>query len=236
LFGKEYDAARDIPSTIPRWDLSAMNKKRGRWRWRQGERLQQGLLLQMLRAQERGLTTGILLLCIFLLLVGLALQLPSPTSPASPDIFTPVAYSTFIEDIQTGQIIAAHLQGNALNALLVPEHRGNRLPDTAYALSRKMTPISLEQRAFADCFPLDGTGCFDESEQPLFPRTRIIFTYVPVQWLPFLLPLLLNKHVMVTIACVDTPPSWAPLLWKVAPLWVFFLLILGTDTTRLWKW
>jgi hypothetical protein len=174
--------------------------------------------------------------CIFLLLVGLALQLPPPTPPISPDIFTPVAYSTLVENIQTGQIIAANIQGNALNALLVPEQREISLTDTAYALSRKMALMHVEQRAFADCFPLDVTGCFDESERPLFPRTRIIFTYVPEQWLPFLLPLLLNKQVMVTIARVDTPPSWAPLVWKVAPLWVVFLLILGTDATKRWKW
>ncbi len=39
-----------------------------------------------------------------------------------------------------------------------------------------------------------------------------------------------------TTAQGTAPPSWLPLLWKLAHFWVMFLLILLTDTIQSGKW
>jgi hypothetical protein len=97
-----------------------VNKKHNLLHWRRAGWLQRGHLLQILRAQGRGLMTGLLLTCIFLLLIGKVMQLPPP---APPDSFTEVPYSSLIQQVQAGQVIAANIQGNALDALLVPGRR-----------------------------------------------------------------------------------------------------------------
>jgi len=51
---------------------------------RRAEGSQQKGLAQALKTHLSGIATGLLLLCIFLLLVGLALQLPPPTPSAPP--------------------------------------------------------------------------------------------------------------------------------------------------------
>jgi hypothetical protein len=166
-----------------------------------------------------------LLACIVLLLFGIAVQLPPPAPPVPPDSFMEVPYSALIKEIQTGHVMAVNIQGNALNALLVPGRK-----DTWVAGAAR------EEAAFGDCLPEDVTGCFDEEGQPYFARTGVLFTRVPAQELPHLLALLLGHQVVVMIACEYTPPSWVPLLWRVAPFWILFLLLLGTDMMGYWKW
>ena len=75
-----------------------------------------------------------------------------------------------------------------------------------------------------------------EDGQPRFSRQRLIFTFLPQSELSPVLALLLRQRVVVTITRLYAPPWWVPLLWKVAPLWLLFLLIFGMDTTRRWKW
>ena len=205
-----------------------MNKKRDLLHGRRADRLQRGRLVQTLKTSSSSLLTGLLLACFFLLLFGLALHLPPPAPSAPPSIFTEVPYSTLIKQVQAGQVMAVNMQGDALNALTRPGWSTISVADAAQ--------MSSEVAAFADCLPADVTGCFGEDEQPRFPRTRLIFTRVLEPELPSLLALLLGHQVVVNIVRVYAPRPWVPLLWKVAPLWVLLLLILGTDTTKHWKW
>jgi hypothetical protein len=206
-------------------ELVDVNKKHDLWHWRRAGWLQRGHLLQALRTQGRGLMTGLLLTCIFLLLIGIAMQLPPPAPPAPPDSFTTVPYSTLIQQVRAGQVMAANIQGNVLNALLVPGRRGTLVAG-----------VARKDAAFGDCLPEDVAGCSDEEGQPYFSRTQVLFTRAPEQELPRLLALLLSKHIVVRIAREYAPPPWVPLLWRVAPLWVLLLLLLATDTTEDWKW
>jgi hypothetical protein len=187
--------------------------------------LQRGHLVQALRTPGRGLVTGMLLACIVLLLRGIAMQLPPPAPPAPPDSFTEVPYSALIKQAQAGHIMAVNIQGNALNALLVPGRK-----DTSVARTVR------EEATFGNCLPEDVTGCFDGVGQPYFSRTRVLFTRVSEQELPRLLVLLLGHRIVVMIACEYGLPPWVPLLWRVVPLWVLLLLLLRTDTMGSWKW
>jgi hypothetical protein len=121
--------------------------------------------------------------------------------------------------------MAVNMQGNALNALLVPGGRGTSVAGAAR-----------EETAFGDCLPENVTGCFDDKGQPRFSRTRVLFTRVPGQELPTLLALLLGHRVVVTITREYPAPPWVVLLWRVAPLVALLLLLLGTDTPGRWKW
>jgi hypothetical protein len=73
---------------------------------------------------------------------------------------------------------------------------------------------------------------YNGNGQPLFPRTRVIYTLAPERVLPSVLALLLSKRAVVVIARMYVPPARVPLLWKVAPLWITFLLILGMETPK----
>ncbi len=155
---------------------------------RRADGSRRGWWAQAFKTHSSELATGMLVLCIFLLLIGLALQL-------------------------------------LLDALLVPERSDPLVSNQAN-----------EVAVFGACLPQDLTGCFDEQGKPRFSRTRIILTFLPTSELPSVLALLLKHRVVVSIARVSAPPWWVPLLWKVAPLWLLFLLISGMDTTRRWKW
>ena len=197
-----------------------MNKKRYLSHRRRAGWLQRGHQLQVLGTQRRGLITGLLLACIALLLIGIAAQLPPPAPPAPPDSFTAVPYSTLTRQVQAGHVVAVNIQGNALDALLIPGRRGTSLADAA----RK-------DAAFGDCLPEDVAGCSNDEGQPYFSRARVLFARAPEQDLPRLLAQLLSKQIVVTIARVYTPPPWVSLLWKVAPFWVLLLLLVAED----WK-
>jgi hypothetical protein len=198
-----------------------LNKKRAILHRRRAGTLQRGHLLQALRTQGRGLVTGLLLTCIVLLLIGIAKQLPPPGLPGPPDDFTEVPYSTLIRQIQAGHVVAVNIQGNALDALLVPGRS-----DTSDAGAART------DAAFGDCLPEEAAGCTDDEGQPYFSPARLLFTRAPEQDLPRLLALLLSKHIAVTIARVYAPPPWVPALLRVAPLWVLLLLLFAED----WKW
>src|SRR5579883_2138953 len=177
-------------------------------------------LLQTIRMQRSEFVTLVLLGSIMALAIGLVLRLPPPDRPQPPAFFTPVAYSTAIALIRTGHVRAANLQEDALDALLFPR-RGER---------------SGADATFGACLPLDPSGCLDENGLPLFPRTRVIYTLAPERVLPSVLALLLSKRAVVVIARMYVPPAWVPLLWKVAPLWIAFLLILGMETPKRRTW
>jgi len=55
-----------------------------------------------------------------------------------------------IKQIQTGQIEAANIQGNALDALLVPARTG-----------MSVAARGREEAVFGDCLPQDLEGCTD---------------------------------------------------------------------------
>jgi len=129
-----------------------------------------------------------------------------------------------IKQIQTGQVEAATIQGTALDALVVSGQRDASIADQAS-----------DAAAFGNCLPEDFSGCFNEEGIPRFSHSRVIIALLPKSEPPLVLALLLRHQVVVVIAPVSVLPWWVPLMWKVAPIWVLFLLIFEMDTTRQWK-
>ncbi len=177
--------------------------------------------------------TTLLVITLLALLIGIACQLPPPPSSPPPDIFTVVTYSTLINDVQAGHVMGVNIEGNTLNGLLVPEPGYTSAVDAATRATNAQAGVTHgDDTAFTDCLPSVSEGCIDEGGNPRFPRSRIIYTLVIEQHLPSLLALLLKKQVVVSISRPYTPPLWVNRLWRIAPLWLLFLLILGTDSLK----
>ena len=96
-------------------------------------------------------------------------------------------------------------------------------------MERERIVMDPEIAAFLGCPPSVSAACFDDNDEPRFPRTRLIYVLFPQQELPRLVALLISTHVVVSVVDPSMPPWWAPLIWKVGPLWLLFLLILFTD-------
>jgi hypothetical protein len=171
--------------------------------------------------------TVLLLLILCILLGEVTAAMPPPDPPSPPGIFTSVAYSTLLSEIQEHLVLAAHLEGETLNGLLVSSPKQAVLFSSSQ--NRQQAQMNPEVGSFLACLPEVTDGCFDGDENPLFPRTRLIYTLVPEQDMQRLVALLLEKRVVISIVRPSTIPPWVPLIWKYGPFWLLLLFLVGGD-------
>src|SRR5215475_7157531 len=74
---------------------------------------------KMIHAHRRACLTGLLCVSLIVLLFGIVAQLPVPIENNAPANVTIVSYSTFIKQIQAGNVEVVVIQGNMVNGLLV---------------------------------------------------------------------------------------------------------------------
>lgn len=174
----------------------------------------------------------LLILCLCILLGALATTLPPPASPPAPATFTSVAYSTLLSEVVAGQVLAVHLEGDALNGLLTLKPTQAVVLADGVRNTGRLGAMDPDVARFLACWPEVTNGCFQEDETPAFPQTRLIYTLIPQQEASRLLALLLEKQVIVSIVRPYRTPFWVPWIWKYGPLWLFFLFVVGGDWPR----
>lgn len=206
-----------------------MQEQGSRYRWRRARRSEREEVNVRQGALPPELLTGLLLAALLILLIGIARELPNPPPPSPPDIFTSVAYSTLVRQVQAGQVVAVNIQGNELDGLLarsLTQRIDHGFPPPSMAAPTNTADIETATVAsFVDCGPSVSASCFDEDDAPLFPRERIVYTLFPQQDAAFLLPLLMSRHVVVNIVPTMPHPAWVVVLWKTLPFYIFALLL-----------
>lgn len=178
--------------------------------------------------------TGMLLALVVGLLFGIFSQLHAPVANAAPNGVTTIDYSTFVQQVKAGNVVAVAIQGNEVNGLL-QRPLSQRVPsvsrivqhqEAAQAYTTWMRYISESNTTWST-----STASLD--------TTRFVYTHIPVAGDEQLMPLLLQNQIKINTLPSLQPPMLLALAWRFAPfiLMVIALLLLlrsrnGSRSTR----
>ena len=179
---------------------------------------------KFLKTYKRSLLTCALLIAMLALLFGIVSRFQAPSTNTPPNGVTVISYSTFVGQVNNGNVIAVTFQGNGINVLLASPY--TQKPVTA------ITPIanstSKNAADFAAWSRYVGAGYPtwpNTSSPPPVDPARAAYTQMPPSGDAGLMQLLLSKHILVSTLPVAQAPVWLSLLWRFAPI-VFFMLVL----------
>ena len=167
------------------------------------------------------LVRGFLIVAMVLLLFGIVSQFQGPSTDDVPSGETAVNYSAFLDQVNTGNVLAVTIRGNEVNALLQqPLTRSGSQKAVALSAAQRTAQIDAWTRYTGSLASSASWG----SPAPTIDPARMVYTTVPATGSDQLVPLLMSKHVAVTTQPVEQTPAWVGLIWKFAPL--LFLLVL----------
>ncbi|TMD63579.1 MAG: ATP-dependent zinc metalloprotease FtsH [Chloroflexi bacterium] len=183
-------------------------------------------VLTFLKTHKQALFTGVLLVMVIGLIFGVVSQLQAPSTNTSPNGVTVISYSTFVEQVKTGNVQAVTLQGNDINGLLITplsQHQTLIATKAATVSASKMTAD------FAAWSRYVGSGYSSwpsTSASPPVDPARAVFTHLPGSGDANFMPMLLSHNVIVNTLPVAQSPIWMGLLWRFVPLLFFGLILL----------
>jgi ATP-dependent metalloprotease FtsH len=172
-----------------------------------------------LTTHKQSVLAGILLIGLVVLLFGVFSQFQAPTTSTPPSGETAVDYSTFVQQVKAGNVLAASLRGNDVNALLV-----SPLQDQTGVTSKPTASQRLSDFAAWSRYVGAGSSWANLPTTPAIDPARLLYTRIPDSGDASLMSLLLSNNVKVSNLPPVQPPMWLSLLWKFAPF-VFLALI-----------
>ncbi len=175
--------------------------------------------LTFLSNSYREITTCILLLFIVGLLFGIASQLRVPVIQTAPNGVTTLDYTTFLQQVKTGNMTAVVVQGDEVNGLL-------RNPITQTSTSQNAQHGASSQ-TYSTWFHYITTENTALSATPASLNTAyFVYTRLPVGGDTQLMPLLLHNSIRITTLPVALPAPLLALLWRFAPLFLMIVALL----------
>jgi cell division protease FtsH len=188
----------------------------------------QKAIAKFVKEHRQRVFTGVLLIAITALLFGIASMLPAPVATETPpEGVIAVSYSTFIQQIEAGNVQAVRIQGQDVNALLLnPYHAGqtdNGAP-TAVATS-SASKRTANYAAWSHYLGVGYPTWPVTASAPSLAAGSAIYTTLPATGDGRLMSLLASKDVTVTTVPVAQTPVWLGLLWKFLPLLFLVLLM-----------
>ncbi|WP_322480407.1 hypothetical protein [Thermogemmatispora sp.] len=161
------------------------------------------------------------MLTLILLLFGLASQLqPPPLSPA-PSGVTALSYSAFVDQVKAGRVLAVVLQDRSMYGLLVSSATPAEQPPSSQAQATEIKAWIRSISANANYSSWSST----QTQTPTVDASRQIYTRLPAEGDPQLMPLMTEKHVFVTTLPSASNPVWLQLLWHLLPVVVIGLIL-----------
>src|SRR5947208_1622994 len=164
-------------------------------------------VLAYLKTHKQLLFSGVLLLMAIGLLFGLASKLQAPITNAPPNGVTVISYSTFLEQVQAGNVQAVTLQGKDINGFLNTPLLHHQPAMTTAA----RTSASNNAADFAAWSRFVGAGYSswpNSTASPPVDPARAVFTHLPGSGDANLMPMLLSNKVIVNTPPVAQPPMW----------------------------
>lgn len=181
-------------------------------------------LVKFLKTYRSILTAGFLITAIVVLLFGIFSQFQGPTTDDIPAGETGITYSTFLNQVNAGNVMAVTIRGDGINALLV-----KRISSSTGAQQALPTPTVSATRRNADIaawtrYTSSTNASSWTTQAPDVDPGRMVYTTMPSDGAKQLVSLLVNQHVTVIIQQPVQTPGWIGTLLKFAPL--LFLLVL----------
>ncbi|GAC1460706.1 MAG: hypothetical protein PVSMB2_21430 [Ktedonobacteraceae bacterium] len=164
--------------------------------------------------------TSILLILIVGLLFGIFSQLHAPTASSAPSGVTTIDYSTFVQHVKTGDVVAVAIQGNEVNGLL--QH--------PFSQRISSVPQSVHPQANAQIYSLwmryiNGGSSSWTAPMVVLDTTRFVYTRIPVAGDGQLMPLLLKNQVRISTLPTAQSADLLARVWKFAPLVLMMLAL-----------
>ena len=177
-------------------------------------------IITFCKTHRSALLSGFLLVAIVALLLGIFAQFQGPAANDVPSGETSINYSVFLNQVNSGNVLAVTIRGSDVNVLLQKPLAAANVKQVA-ALSAAQRTAQIE--AWTRYAGTLSNGSLDSSTSNIDPA-RLVYTMLPANGAAQLMPLLLSQHVTVTTQAVAQTPSWLGMIWKFAPL--LFLLVL----------
>jgi ATP-dependent metalloprotease FtsH len=182
---------------------------------------------KFLQTNKDTLFTSFMLLMVVVLLFGIFSQLQPPTISSTPSGETTIGYSSFVQQVNEGNVLAVSMQGNDIHGLLAAPLSTN----TATSSPARRAPLT--SKAIASDYALwshyltnGGTSWVGEGTTPTIDPARAVYTRAPVNGDASLMPLLLAHHVKVSTIAFPQTSIVVTLLWRLAPIILVALLLL----------
>ncbi len=191
----------------------------------------------LLRTHKNTFLTWVLFTLLALLFVGIVGQLRSPAINTAPDGVTVLDYSTFVEQVKGGNVLAVALQGNDLNGLLAsPLSPRHLLPQ------QRATPIAQNPSASSDYVAWTrtlGIGNSSWASTSTIPQSstqitadRAVFMHIPAGGNAYLLTLLERNNVVILTLPASQSSVWLVLVWHFIPIILIIVLLFVFMATR----
>jgi len=176
-------------------------------------------LLHFFSTHYRTVISSVLLVIIVGLLFGIASELRPPVFNTAPTGVTTLDYSTFVQQVQVGNVLAVVFKGNEVNGLLQ-----RPLSHDAISPAQKVQDASQE---YATWLRYVSTGNIATGVSVTsLPLTRFAYTRVPTGGDAQLTSLLLKKNVKIDTLPITQSLNIGTLLWKFAPLFLLIVLLI----------
>ncbi len=186
---------------------------------------------QMLRTHRTVLVTCILLCAFVVLLFAVLSQLPGTTTNAAPAGVTSVNYSTFVGQVNNGNVLAAVIQGNNVNGFLAePLSQGHNT--TTATTVHKLTLASTDYTVWSHSLGMSSAPMSATSTALPIDTSHALFTQLPPGSSAVLMNVLLNNHVLVHTLPVASTPLWLVWLERLAPFLLVAVIMLVFLLTR----
>ena len=188
--------------------------------------------LAFFRKHKQSFLATALLTIITVLLFGIFSQLQAPTTNSVPNGVTAVDYSTFVEQVKAGNVLAVAVQGDDVNGLLVnPVGHGqsSSSPPAALTLNERAAKIAAWTRFMSAGYSVWSNSSMGQSAPD---AAHTFYTRLPAGGDSALMPLLLSEHVVIKMIPPAQPSVWFSLLMRFIPIILLVLVLLAVLSSR----
>ena len=179
---------------------------------------------RFLKTHKQAFFTGFLLIAAFVLLFGIVSQLQPPATSSTPNGVTVINYSTFVEQVKAGNVLAVTVQGNGVNVLLVrPDSRQAAKSTLAVSSPGKnAADIAAWNRTVSAGYP----SWPNATAAPTIDPARAEYTLLPTNGSASLSQLLSSSRVVLNTLPPAQAPFWLGLFWRFLPILLLVLLMM----------
>jgi ATP-dependent metalloprotease FtsH len=178
---------------------------------------------EFLAIHRQSLLAGILITGMVILLFGVFSMIQAPSFNIPQGGTKIVDYSTFKKQVSAGNVLAVSIQNNEVNALLAHSLQQGQTATNAQASinakqrSLDFTAWSHYLGASSSWASVPVTNTIDQS--------RLLYSRIPSSGDATLMPLLINKNVIVTTVPAAKTPIWTGLVMRFLPLIILVLIL-----------
>ncbi|MBV9257212.1 MAG: ATP-dependent zinc metalloprotease FtsH [Ktedonobacteraceae bacterium] len=188
---------------------------------------------RFLNTHKNSLFTGAMVILMVVLLFGIFSQFQPPSTNTTPNGVTAIDYSTFVQQVKSGNVLATAFRGDEVNGLLqnpLSQHPVSPSPQGQNANTGKAN------QAYAQDYGIWSRYVNAEytstSGVPPLAVARMIYTRMPVGGDTALMGLLVANHVNVTTLTPSQNTNWLSLLGRLLPFIVLVVIALVFMASR----